>query len=110
TVQIMIGLMMLLIGIMMITAPQIDSIGGISERVTGNECRRHRNCSYWRHSLDGALIMLNYNCDYPYYCLPTWRSHGISGVMAVFSALEFIVSICVSSFACNAVCCHSTPE
>uniref|UniRef100_A0A674E7F1 Uncharacterized protein n=1 Tax=Salmo trutta TaxID=8032 RepID=A0A674E7F1_SALTR len=47
------------------------------------------------HSLDGAGIMLNYNWDYPYcyVCQQYWRrSQGISGVLAVSSALEFKVS------------------
>ncbi|KAL0969560.1 hypothetical protein UPYG_G00229100 [Umbra pygmaea] len=32
------------------------------------------------------------------------RSQGVSGVMVILSLLEFIVSICVSSFACKAFC------
>ncbi|XP_072538971.1 membrane-spanning 4-domains subfamily A member 4A-like [Salminus brasiliensis] len=33
------------------------------------------------------------------------RSKGISGVMLLFSVLEFFVSICISVFGCRATCC-----
>ena len=35
-------------------------------------------------------------------------AQGIAGVMIVLSLLEFIVSICVSAFACKATCCSNT--
>ncbi|XP_029612701.1 membrane-spanning 4-domains subfamily A member 8-like [Salmo trutta] len=78
TVQIMVGLMMLLTGIVMATGPQVDNIGVISgifvwgsiiyviagsltvaadnklntsgNRLPWNECCRHGYCSYWHHS------------------------------------------------------------
>ncbi|KAK6291095.1 hypothetical protein J4Q44_G00385060 [Coregonus suidteri] len=147
TVQIMIGLLMLLTGIVMATGPQVDNIGvfsgifvwgSIIYVIAGsltvaadnklNKCLVNGSLvmnvvatvtaltGIILHSLDGAGIL--YSCYYPenppyYVCQQYWvRSQGISGVLAVFSVLEFIVSICVSSFACIAVCqcCRSTPE
>ncbi|XP_029491331.1 membrane-spanning 4-domains subfamily A member 4A-like isoform X2 [Oncorhynchus nerka] len=159
TIQIMIGLIMLLTGIVMTAGPQVDNIGVLSGIfvwgsiiyvVAGsltvaadnklNKCLVKGSLGMnvvatvtavtgtILHSLDSA-VMYNYYCDYPgypsynttsyinyprsYVCQQYWvRSQGISGVLAVFSLLEFIVSICVSSFACRAVClcCRSTPE
>ncbi|XP_041719645.2 membrane-spanning 4-domains subfamily A member 4A isoform X1 [Coregonus clupeaformis] len=151
TVQIMIGLLMLLTGIVMATGPEVDNIGvfsgifvwgSIIYVIAGsltvaadnklNKCLVNGSLvmnvvatvtaltGIILHSLDGAGIL--YSCYYPdnpssyppyYVCQQYWvRSQGISGVLAVFSVLEFIVSICVSSFACRAVCqcCRSTPE
>ncbi|CAB1341483.1 unnamed protein product, partial [Coregonus sp. 'balchen'] len=125
TVQIMIGLLMLLTGIVMATGPQVDNIGvfsGIfvwgSIIVKGSlgmnvVATVTAAIGFILHSLDAVML---YSCYYPYY--PSYyppynvRSKGISGVLTVFSVLEFIVSICVSSFACRAVCqcCRSTPE
>uniref|UniRef100_A0A4W5MGM2 Membrane-spanning 4-domains subfamily A member 4A-like n=1 Tax=Hucho hucho TaxID=62062 RepID=A0A4W5MGM2_9TELE len=154
TIQIMIGLMMLLIGIVMTAGPLADNIGVFSGIfvwgfiiyvVAGsltvaadnklNKCLVKGSLGMnvvatvtaltgtILHSLDSAGIFLyNYYCYHPgypsyyppsYVCQQYWaRSRGISGVLAVFSMLEFIVSICVSSFACRAVClcCRSIPE
>ncbi|XP_036793964.1 membrane-spanning 4-domains subfamily A member 4A isoform X1 [Oncorhynchus mykiss] len=161
TIQIMIGLIMLLTGIVNNAGPQVDNIGVLSGIfvwgsiiyvVAGsltvaadnklNKCLVKGSLGMnvvatvtavtgtILHSLDSAgIIFYRYYCDYPgypsydtpsyinyprsYVCQQYWvRSQGISGVLAVFSMLEFIVSICVSSFACRAVCqcCRSTPE
>ncbi|XP_035252142.1 membrane-spanning 4-domains subfamily A member 4A-like isoform X2 [Anguilla anguilla] len=67
-------------------------------------------------SLD-FVIMKRYYCygseeSFPYYddtrCALQTRSQGMTGVLLVFSILEFIISICVSAFACRAVCDCST--
>nr|XP_020515639.1 membrane-spanning 4-domains subfamily A member 4A-like [Labrus bergylta] len=49
------------------------------------------------YTLD-ATISFCFDCPYPN------QMHGISGVLAVFHLLEFIVSITVSAFACKATC------
>ncbi|XP_014048148.1 membrane-spanning 4-domains subfamily A member 4A [Salmo salar] len=153
TIQIMIGLMVLLTGIVMTAGPQVDNIGVLSGifvwgsiiyvvagSLTVAADNKLDKClvkgslgmnvvatvtaltGTILHSLDSAGILYYYYCDNPgypsyyppsYVCQQYWvRSQGISGVLAVFSLLEFIVSICVSSFACRAVClcCCSTPE
>ncbi|XP_046883579.1 membrane-spanning 4-domains subfamily A member 4A-like isoform X2 [Hypomesus transpacificus] len=65
------------------------------------------------YSLDAAGVTLLYHCyDYNYnnyglLCQQYRAKHqGISGVMALFSLLEMMVTISVSAFACKAVC-HS---
>ncbi|XP_064866094.1 B-lymphocyte antigen CD20-like isoform X3 [Oncorhynchus nerka] len=99
TIQIMIGLIMLLTGIVMTAGPQVDNIGVLS------------GIFVWGSIIYVVAGSLTVAADNKLNkCLV--RSQGISGVLAVFSLLEFIVSICVSSFACRAVClcCRSTPE
>uniref|UniRef100_A0A672QI60 Uncharacterized protein n=1 Tax=Sinocyclocheilus grahami TaxID=75366 RepID=A0A672QI60_SINGR len=59
-------------------------------------------------SLDLALGPMNSYCSgYDCYYLTLFR--GISGVLLVFTLLEFIISICLSAFACraNPCCCPS---
>ncbi|KAL6455671.1 hypothetical protein MHYP_G00355220 [Metynnis hypsauchen] len=38
------------------------------------------------------------------------RTNGISGVLLVFSLLQLIISICISTFGCKAVCHNEIPE
>ncbi|KAJ8398472.1 hypothetical protein AAFF_G00427270 [Aldrovandia affinis] len=72
-------------------------------------------------SLDFVIELRNYYCSYSYRdtydhsCerlqdMYQARSHGISGVLLLFSILEFIISICVSAFACNAVCYYPSEQ
>ncbi|XP_062394386.1 membrane-spanning 4-domains subfamily A member 4A-like isoform X2 [Sardina pilchardus] len=66
------------------------------------------------HSLDLITRLYPYYSCYGYsncYMFEKvfWsRSMGIAGVMLVLSVLEFIVSICVSAFACKATCSTTT--
>uniref|UniRef100_A0A6Q2YEM8 Uncharacterized protein n=1 Tax=Esox lucius TaxID=8010 RepID=A0A6Q2YEM8_ESOLU len=159
TVQIMIALVMLLIGIVMAWSPRPDNIGVLSGIfvwgsiifvIAGsltvaadnhlNKCRVQGSLGMnvvaavtsffglFLYSMDTGGIMLYYYCNHPsshghYYdtdivsgSCPAYltRSQGISGVLVILSLLEFIVSICVSSFGCKAVCqcckCCHTPE
>ncbi|XP_065811367.1 membrane-spanning 4-domains subfamily A member 8 isoform X2 [Labrus bergylta] len=50
------------------------------------------------------LYTLDATIQFCYYCPYTNQMQGVSGVLAVFQLLEFIVSITVSAFACKATC------
>ncbi|XP_012991361.1 membrane-spanning 4-domains subfamily A member 4A-like [Esox lucius] len=142
TVQIMIGVMILLIGILMASSIRQDNIGVYSGIfvwgsliyvIAGsltvaadnqlNKCRVKGSLGMnvvaaitsfmgiILFSLDTAGI-LQYYCVY-FDCHMYWNSsQELSAVLVILSLLEFIVSICVSSFACKAVCqccqcCHT---
>uniref|UniRef100_A0AAZ3PIE6 Uncharacterized protein n=1 Tax=Oncorhynchus tshawytscha TaxID=74940 RepID=A0AAZ3PIE6_ONCTS len=128
TIQIMVGLMMLLTGIVMATGPQVDNIGVISGIfvwgsiiyvIAGSltvAADNNLNTCLVKGSLGMNVVatvialtgtILHSLDNYPSYYPPSFVC-----VLLVFSMLEFIVSICVSSFACRAVCqcCRSNPE
>ncbi|XP_035251986.1 membrane-spanning 4-domains subfamily A member 4D-like isoform X4 [Anguilla anguilla] len=95
TVQIMIGDLIIIFGIVMSVIA--DSIGFYSGIV------------FW-----GALIYMSAGAltmaanDKLNKCRTA--SQWMTGVLLVFSILEFIISICVSAFACRAVCDCSTEQ
>ncbi|XP_035252009.1 membrane-spanning 4-domains subfamily A member 4A-like isoform X2 [Anguilla anguilla] len=149
TVQIMIGVLNILFGIVM--AVHADSIGvysgivfwGALIYISSGALSVAANNKLNKCLVRGALgmniistitagiaiilfsldfvIMMRYYCSdneesYSYYncrrlqrTLET-RSQGMTGVLLVFSILEFIISICVSAFACRAVCDCSTEQ
>lgn len=136
TVQIMIGLMVLLFGIVMaIGANSLGVYSGIfawgalfyitSGSLTVAAGKSLSRClvntslafnvvasvtsltAVILYSLDAAGIMFYCwdDSDWPYWCYHyAERMQGISGVLAVFHLLEFVVSITVSAFACKATC------
>uniref|UniRef100_A0A6Q2YE00 Uncharacterized protein n=1 Tax=Esox lucius TaxID=8010 RepID=A0A6Q2YE00_ESOLU len=111
TVQIMTGLTMLLLGIVMSVLS--DSIGVFSGVFVWGSIivsEKFNFLSIWIKQNAGGIMFHCYNADYT-SCEMYWtRSQGVSGVLAVFSLLEFVVSLCVSGFACRAVCEGSDPE
>ncbi|KAG7494200.1 membrane-spanning 4-domains subfamily A member 4A-like [Solea senegalensis] len=142
TIQIIIGLMILLFGIAM--TPEADTLGiysgifvwGAAFYITAGSLtvaagRRPSRClvncamafsivavvtavtATILYSLDGAGISIycgyygNYRSCYKYMS----RMMGVSGVLAVFNALQLIVSAVVIGYACCAkCCCGETPS
>ncbi|XP_064175847.1 membrane-spanning 4-domains subfamily A member 15-like isoform X2 [Anguilla rostrata] len=85
TVQIMIGVLHVLFGIVMATSGESNGVYLVLFF-----------CGGLIYISSGALsVAANNNLN---KCL------GLIGVLLVFSILEFIISICVSAFACRAVC------
>ncbi|XP_028837721.1 membrane-spanning 4-domains subfamily A member 4D-like [Denticeps clupeoides] len=69
------------------------------------------------HSID--MIIITSEMHYRYYRensnsyvvhVAMSNMSGITGVMIVFSLLEFIISICLSVFACGATCCSTDSQ
>ncbi|KAJ8354666.1 hypothetical protein SKAU_G00222330 [Synaphobranchus kaupii] len=147
TVQIIIGMMYILLGIVMTI--YADSIGvfsgivfwGAFIYISSGALTVAANNKLNKCLVKGALVMnifstitaglaiiifsLDFVIDFSYYfcydyhysstgmntnmCEHLWRklkarSNGITGVLLAFSILEFLISICVSAFACRAVC------
>nr|XP_033470432.1 membrane-spanning 4-domains subfamily A member 4A-like isoform X3 [Epinephelus lanceolatus] len=97
TVQIMIGLMVLLFGVAM--AVNADTIGVFS------------GIFVWGALFYIAAGSLTVAAGNSMNCCMS-RMQGFSGVLAIFHFLELIVSITVAAFACNATCncCAERPS
>ncbi|XP_058630020.1 membrane-spanning 4-domains subfamily A member 8-like isoform X3 [Onychostoma macrolepis] len=98
TVQIMIGLMTLLFGIVAAVYAESAFVfigvpfwGSIIYIIAGSLCIAAEN-------------KLNSPSS---FCLTLFK--GISGVLLVFTLLQFIISICLSAFACKVSCCRFPP-
>ncbi|KAL6455690.1 hypothetical protein MHYP_G00355410 [Metynnis hypsauchen] len=115
TVQIMIGIMTFLFGIVKaVYAPNLAVFSGVT---------------FWGSCLVRSSLVMNIisavaagiaivllstgiaiEQTYRYYtCSYEYGSSGISGVLLVFSLFEFIICICTSAFACKATCCAESP-
>ncbi|RXN02939.1 membrane-spanning 4-domains subfamily A member 4A-like protein [Labeo rohita] len=125
TVQIMIGLMTLLLGIVStVYAESILVYTGIpywgSLIVNGSLVMNifsalTAGIALFFTSLDlaiGPLYTYRYCNDYQ--CYDTGKKYetlfkGIRGVLLLFTLLQFIISICLSAFACKVTCCCCPP-
>lgn len=142
TVQIMIGVVVFLFGIVTaFYASTVSSFSGvmfwgsiiyITAGTLTVRANKHLNPCLVKASLgmnifstiSAGLAIILHSLDltfarYPFYgcyerdCymqMSQSRVMGIAGVMLVLSVLEFIVSICVSAFACKATCSSVTQQ
>ncbi|KAF4114369.1 membrane-spanning 4-domains subfamily A member 4A-like [Onychostoma macrolepis] len=66
---------------------------------------------YNSYPLNNYTYCNNYKCYNYYYVTVKYETlfKGISGVLLVFTLLQFIISICLSAFACKVSCCRFPP-
>ncbi|XP_028302175.1 membrane-spanning 4-domains subfamily A member 18-like isoform X2 [Gouania willdenowi] len=124
TVQIMIGVMILLFGIAsLFYGPSLGVYSGIfvwgaalyvsSGSLTivagksGSRCQINGSMAL---NIIAAVVSLTGVILYALDCF-IWNYYGYSGVLAIFQFLELIVSILVAATACNATCsCCAEPQ